>query len=96
MSKWYTFDEVLPILKEKRMDDKDFLKLSERLCNFNKPGNTTKKDFFMWAGAEMFESKYIMTCFYDLFTSENVLLRHGVRMVTGIILSFLENGEADM
>lgn len=94
MSKWYTFEEALSILKKKEMNDKDFVNLTKRICRFEKPGTTTKRDFFLWAGAEMLESKCILTCFYEMHTRENALLKHGLRMATDIILSFIENRKA--
>ena len=33
----------------------------------------------------MLESKYILSCFFEMYTNENALLKHGVRMATDII-----------
>jgi hypothetical protein len=74
------------------MIDKDFVNLTERMCRFEKPGNTTKRDVFLWAGAELLESKYTLTCFYEMYTSENALLKHGIRLATDVIFSLLEKG----
>lgn len=93
MSKWYTFEEALCILSEQNMDDEDFVSLTKRLCSFDEPVTNTKRDLFLRASAEMLESKYILSCFFEMYTNKNTLLKHGVRMATDIILCFLENGK---
>ena len=85
MSKWYTFEEALCILGERNMDDEDFVSLTKRLCSFDEPVTNTKRDLFLRASAEMLESKYIISFFFEMYTNKNTLLKHGVRMATDII-----------